>query len=66
LTGGKIISATCKVEYASNCGVLPNSPVAGYIYSFDHDATNANIALHATSSENILSKGIIVYIVYEE
>jgi hypothetical protein len=67
LTGDKIISITAVVRFASNTGVPPNyGAAAGYEYFVVHTATNAQIELHTTNSENILSKTFYVTIWYLE
>ncbi|MCO6057291.1 hypothetical protein NG726_11480 [Pseudomonas sp. MOB-449] len=72
LTGSKILSVHVHVAYSSvNTGMPPGMDAgkgvgAGYEYSWFFDATNVTIKLHPTNSENILSKGIIILITYEE
>ncbi len=67
LTGAKIIGFTCVVRYSANTAVPPNiTDMAGYQYHCFFDATNFDVELHATNSENILSKPFAVMIFYTE
>jgi len=65
LTGAKIIGIIPTVEFATNSGLMPHDPSAGYSYRVLWDATNVIVYLHATESENILNKPIIVLVIYE-
>jgi hypothetical protein len=67
LTGAKIVSITAKVTFATNSGIAQeHTGTAGYQYHLSHDATNVYIKNHATNSENILSKALVILITYEE
>jgi len=67
LTGDKIIGITAKVAYAANSGMTPSyDHSAEYEYYLTHDATNARIIMHPTSSGNILDKAVTILIFYEE
>jgi len=66
LTGSKIIGWTAKVEYNTNSGNPTGDPTAGYSYYSYHDGTNFNLKLHATESENILTKPFTIVIFYNE
>lgn len=67
VSGEKIISISAIVRHATNGGIFPDfAASAGYTYYLSYDATNVQISLHATSSENILSKPFVITIIYEE
>jgi hypothetical protein len=67
LTGDKIISISCIVRSATNSGIPTEfTSIAGYQYSSYYSATDFNIINHPTNSENILSKGFVITIIYEE
>jgi hypothetical protein len=67
LTGAKIVEVSVKVENATNNGLFDEyTGVAGYQFHFYHDPTSVNVVLHATNSENILEKPIIIVVWYME
>jgi len=67
LTATKIISYTTQVAYTSGCYVQAEYIYTpGFQFSSTSDTGNFYVKLHATNSENILSKPITVLVTYEE
>ena len=66
LTASKIIAVMAKVEsgglYYTPGGTRSN----GYQFDVYYGSTDAYLGLHPTNSENVLSKGFVMFIVYEE
>jgi hypothetical protein len=67
LTLSKIISVTCQVINTAGVWLPPaHTSNPGNQYDFTIDTTTINIYNHATNSENILSKPIVITIFFEE
>ena len=67
LTISKVIGYHVLVTQASGNKIPPEyTSVAGYEFSAFLDSTNVKVQLHATNSENLLSKAISVLINHEE
>lgn len=67
LNGSKILGIHAKVEHAVDSGMTPgHATFPGYQYDAYWNATNVVVYIHASNSENILSKNITVLIIYEE
>ena len=67
LTSGKIIGITVLVWPDYSTGILPQwIHTNGYQYMVYITSTTISVILHATNSENILSKPITVLIEYEQ
>lgn len=67
LISAKIIGVNVFVEHIVDGGMSPETTsVNGFQYSYWVESTNLIIRLHATNSENILSKPIKAFITYRE
>ena len=66
LTGDKIIGITAIVRYDTNKGAPPNSEAGNLYYFIWYDATNVNVWNKVSESSSILSKAIVVTIIYIE
>lgn len=67
LTGSKILGVEVRIEYTAGGYIAENyGNNAGFEASKQWDGTNIVIYNHATNSENIFSKPIVVLVTYEE
>lgn len=62
----KILEIVVRVFVSPNYFPPEDTYDAGYQYSARWDATNVSVNNHPTSSENILTKPIVCYVVYTE
>lgn len=67
LTSTKIVGSSCTLLYNATDGVGPEwAEVAGYQYHVSFSSSNFIVKNHATNSENILSKSVIILVWYTE
>jgi hypothetical protein len=67
VTSSKVIGVQVLVFHSSTNAILPGWVAsAGYQYDVQLTSTGVQVVLHATNSENILSKAFTVLITYEE
>ena len=67
LTSSTIRGVQAVVFYTANDGVPPSyTGVNGYQFNVDFTAANVVVRNHATNSENILSKDVVVIVTYEQ
>lgn len=67
VTSSKVIGVQVLVFHSSTNAILPGWVAsAGYQYDVQLTSTGVQVVLHATNSENILSKAFTVFITYEE
>lgn len=67
LTGSKILSVSLGIEFTTDGFVTYGYTTnVGYQSSLQWDDTNITVSNHATNSENILSKPLVILVTYEE
>ncbi len=66
IVGVKIIAIFCSVNYATNACIQPEyTGATGYQFHLSWSDGNIHVVNHVTNSENILSKGFVITVIYE-